>query len=104
MSFFGFTSRKRVDECAKSLAIEFSRLCPLSEHVKGGRNPEKKVEGALAELYKQARAFRQDNKLGVFSRARFAKVFQDELAGLGYLPELSAKVTTALVINALSGD
>lgn len=104
MSFLGFTSRKRVDECAKNLAREFSRLCPLSEHAKGGRNPEKKVEGALTEIYKQARAFRDENHPGVFNRARFAKVFQDELAGLGYPPELFTKVTTALVINALSGD
>ena len=104
MSFFGFTSRKRVDQCAKNLAMEFSRWCPLLEQAKGGRNPEKKVEAALAEIYQQARVFRQENKLGVFSRARFAKVFQDELAGLGYPQELSTQVTTALVINALSGD
>ena len=104
MSFFGLTSRKRGDQCAKNLAREFSQWCPLSEPAKGGRYSEKKVEGALAEIYRQAKAFRQENRLGVLNRARFAKVFQDELAGLGYPPELFTKVTTALVINALAGD
>ncbi len=104
MSLFGFTSRKRVDECAKHLALEFSRLCPLSGHVNSIKNAEKKVESALSGIYREARAFRRQNGLGVFRRARFAKVFQDELARLGYPPELFTKVTTALVVNALSGD
>ncbi len=105
MSFFGLTSRKRVDEGAKKLAREFSRSCPLPKHLsKASRHPEKQVEGALTEIYKQARAFREENRLGVLNKARFAKVFQDELAQLGYPPEVFTQVTTALVINALSGD
>ncbi len=105
MSFFGFASRKRVDEGAKKLAREFSRLCPVPEHLsKASRHPEKQVERALAEIYEQARAFQEKTRLGVLNRARFAKTFQDELAQLGYPPELFTKVTTALVINALSGD
>ncbi|MFN7085117.1 MAG: hypothetical protein ACK4N4_00650 [Burkholderiales bacterium] len=104
MSIFGFTPRKRVDETAKKLAREFFRLCPPAAPAKGGQPSEKKIESALAEIYKQAKAFRRENRLGVLNRARFAKVFQDELAALGYPSESFTKVTTALVINALSGD
>ncbi len=103
MQLFKLTSRRRVDEAASDLAAEFSRLCPLPEKQSGRPPSEKAIERALTEIYAQAQAFRQENRLGTFKRARFAKIFQEELTRRGYQAELVNIVTTALVVTTLSG-
>lgn len=102
MNFFGFTSRKSIDEAASRLARQFSESCPPTPE--RGRDLEKRMAGALNDLYEGARQFRSECHLGVLNRARYAKAFQDELTRLGYPPDVVTKVTTALVINALSAD
>lgn len=103
MKLVGLFSAKRVDDYAKNLAREFSARCPLPTDRQRAQIPQSKIDSALGEIFGQAQVFRRENRLGIFKRARFAKTFQDELAGLGYAPELVTKVTTALVVNALSG-
>src|SRR5574340_775036 len=115
MRLFKLTPRKRVNECASRLAAEFSRHCPLPEDEPkasfegrlkhSGRAPsETAIERAMAEVFAQAKAFRQENRLGVLNRARLAKRFQAELSNMGYPSELVSQVTTALVAAALTGD
>jgi hypothetical protein len=104
MKLFKLTSGKLVDQCASELASEFSRLCPLPEKQTGRPLSERSVERALKEVYGRAKAFRDGNRLGIFNRARLARVFQQELARRGYAPELVTKVTTSLVATALTGD
>lgn len=115
MKLFESASRNLVDGCASNLAAEFSRLCPLPENEPkasfegrpkpSGRTPsEKAIEYALAEIFAKAKAFRRENRLGIFKRARLARIFQDELAKRGYDADLVTKVTTALVAAALTGD
>lgn len=104
MILFRLTSRKLVDACAIDLASEFSRLCPLPEKQAGRPPSEKAIERALTGIFAQAKTFRQDNRLGVFNRARLARIFQDELTRRGYAADLVSKVTTALVAAALTGD
>jgi hypothetical protein len=58
----------------------------------------------MPALYARAKAFRQEKRLGVINRARFAKSFQDELVSLGFAADLVSRVTTALVAAALSGN
>lgn len=103
MGLFKFTSGRRIDEFAKELAGEFSRLYPLSGTAKGGRSSAKAVETALGQIYERAKAFREARRLGVLNRARLARSFQNELLRLGYPGEMVSKVTAALLANALSG-
>ncbi len=104
MKFFSFTSGKVVDTFARQLAQDFVKSCS-----KPGVAPakdksfEKKADQVLISIYARAKAFRQEKKLGVINRARFAKSFQDELTHLGLCAELVGRVTTALVTTALSG-
>lgn len=104
MKLFNLTSGKKVDQCASDLASEFSRLCPLPEKQPHRPLSEIAVERALTQIYARAKAFRQENRLGVFTRARLARAFQSELTKRGYASELVSKVTASLVAVALTGD
>lgn len=102
MKFFNFVCGKLVDSFAKELAKDFAKACPLTGAINGKRDPGKQAEKALADIFKRASSFRQEQRLGVFKRARLAKKFQDELRALGYDADMVNRVTTALVTNALS--
>lgn len=102
MWLFSFTSRKKVDEFAIGLASEFTRLCPVSGKQSGRPLSEQTIDRALSGIYARARSFRQENRLGIFKRARLAKVFQAELLKQGHKADLVGRVTTALVASALS--
>ena len=102
MKLFNFVSGKTVDTFAKELAERFSQSCPLHGSTNKNRDFEKQVQLALNELFDRAKAFRREQGLGIFKRARLAKKFQDELVALGYDTELVGRVTTALVASALS--
>lgn len=105
MKLFKFTSYKVVDAYAKELANDFFRLCAQpGSSASNNKLFEKKVEQALIGIFAQVKIFRKEHHLGIFNRARFAKVFQDEMMRMGYAPELVNEVTTALVAAALSGD
>ncbi len=104
MKFFGFTHGKVVDAYARQLAQDFFTSCSRPGQGAGKDKAfDKKADQVLLGLYARAKAFRQEQRLGIINRARFAKSFQDELATLGYAPDLVKHVTTALVTTALSG-
>lgn len=104
MWFFKFVSNKVVDAFARELVTDFMRQCPLGQKpvMKGGAF-EKKVDAVLSDIYRRAKDFRTEQDLGVFKRARLAKVFQDELSAAGYPADVVNKITTALVASALTG-
>lgn len=105
MKLFSFTSGKAVDAFARQLAQDFSNSCSRLG-VGSGKDKafDKKADQIMVGIYARAKAFRQEKRLGVINRARFAKSFQDELASLGLSPDLVSRVTTALVASALSGS
>lgn len=104
MKLYKFTSRRQVDTVASELAAEFSRLCPPTDKQSGRPVSDKAIERALSQIYSRAKSFRKENRLGIFKRARLAKVFQEELTKRGYSADLVGRVTTALVATALSAD
>jgi hypothetical protein len=106
MKLFSIGLGKLVDAYAKEAAHDLIRLCPLpAEFSKKNKLVfEQKVDHTLVEVFVRVKSFRKEHRLGIFKRARFAKIFQDELTLLGYDPELVSKVTAALVATALAGD
>ena len=105
MKFFSFTSGKVVDAFARQLAQDFFNACSKPGVAQGkDKTFEKKADQVLIAIYARAKAFRQEKRLGVINRARFAKSFQDELVRLGFAADLVSRVTTALVAAALSGN
>ena len=104
MRLFAFTSGKVVDAYARQLAQDFFKACARPVATSGKDKVfEKKAEQVLLSIYARAKAFRQEKRLGIINRARFAKSFQDEMVKLGYSSELAKSVTTALVTSSLLG-
>jgi hypothetical protein len=105
MKLFGWTSNKVVDTRARELAQRLFVLCPQPKEFSKKKSAEfeKRIDGAMRDIFAQAKAFRAEHGLGIFKRARFAKIFQDELMRQGYDGATVGKVTTALVTAALSG-
>ena len=104
MKLFGFTPGKVVDTHARQLAQDFFKACSRPMATSGKDKVfEKKADQVLLSIYARAKAFRMEQGLWVFNRARFAKSFQDEMLKLGYEADLAKRVTTALVTTALLG-
>jgi hypothetical protein len=103
--FFKFTSRKVVEAQARDAALQFYLSCQRSgkKFSPTSKANEKAVQGVMDEVFAKVKVFRVEQRLGIFNRAHFAKIFQDELVKQGMGSELVSKVTTALVTVALSG-
>lgn len=97
-------SGKPLRERAASLVQSFSDRCPLPGGAKRKALSSREIEKALESLYREAAAFSREQRLGIVSRARFAKAFQDELLGRGYPADLVMKITSAVSAKALASS
>ncbi len=91
---------KHIDEFSRELAREFASRCPL-EMFKGShdKKQEKKLGRALNHVYRQAREFRQDRRLGVYGTARLGNGFKWELRELGYAHNFIEEATKGLILS-----
>lgn len=64
----------------------------------------REVESSLAQLYDEAIAIVARQKMGAIRRASFAFAIQQALLDRGFSDQTAAKVTSALVMNALIGN
>jgi len=91
---------KHIDEFARELAREFASRYPL-EIAKGSsdKKQEKKLGRALNYVYRQAREFRQDRRLGVYGTARLGNGFKWELREMGYQYDFIEEATNGLILS-----
>lgn len=102
MLWFRSVSNDLIRDEATRLVHNFSIDCPPPSEARG-QVPEKRAQQALDALYAAAKAFSRQHGLGVWKRAKFAKLCQDELLKKGYQPAMVSKITAALTANALVG-
>ncbi len=90
-----------IDEFSRELAQEFATRYPL-ETAKGSTDKklEKKLGRALNHVYRQARGFRQDRRLGVYGTARLGNGFKWELREMGYEHDFIEEATKGLILSA----
>jgi hypothetical protein len=100
MGFFALLSGKPLRERAASLVQSFSDSCPIAA-AKRKAPSMREVERALEAIYRGAASFSREHRLGVVSRARFAKAVQEELLHRGYPADLVTKITSAVAAKAL---
>lgn len=91
---------KHIDEFARDLAREFASRYPL-EMAKGSpdKKQEKKLGRALNYVYRQAREFRHDRRLGVYGTARLGNGFKWELREMGYQYDFIEEATNGLILS-----
>ncbi len=99
MGLFGSVSGKEVDRFAKKLAEEVSKQYPPALDKGGERTlSEKRLTRILEEVCKQAAAFKEEHKLGVYKKARLGNTFRWELEELGYSKKFIETATEGLVV------
>lgn len=64
----------------------------------------KDVENSLDKLYDEALTLVTRQRMGVVRRASFAFAIQQALLDQGFSGQIAAKVTSALIMNALIGN
>lgn len=89
---------KRVDEFAGELAQQFALSCPLDQM---GRKtlPPRRIAAEARVLCERAARFSDEQRLGVYSKARLGNAFRWKLTDLGYAPELVEELTRELVFH-----
>lgn len=99
MNILAWFSAKDVDGIAKKLADELSKKYPpSSEKDKQKKISEKRLTRILEELYDEAIEFRNNQKLGVYKKARLGNTFRWELHNLGYSDEFVNVATEGMVV------
>jgi len=91
---------KRIDEFSRELAQEFSSRYSLEMATESpDKKTEKKLGRALNYVYRQAREFRQDRRLGVYGTARLGNGFKWELREMGYRHDFIEEATKGLILS-----
>ena len=91
---------RQIDDFSRRLAEQFaSRYPPELSTETSSRKREKKLGRALNHVYKQARDFKQDRRLGVYGTARLGNGFKWELREMGYQHDFIEEATKGLILN-----
>ena len=99
MGLLSSVSSKQVDQFAKSLASDLSRRYPPAMDKGGARKlSQKRLTSILEETFSKAVAFKNENKLGVYKKARLGNTFRWELQELGYSEKFVETATEGLVV------
>jgi hypothetical protein len=99
MGLLSSVSSKQVDEFAKTLASDLARRYPPAMDKGGARKlSQKRLTSILEETFGKAVAFKNDNSLGVYKKARLGNTFRWELQELGYSEKFVETATEGLVV------
>jgi hypothetical protein len=94
---------RKIDDFSRQLAQQFASRFPAEmSTVSSGKKQEKKLGRALNHVYKQARDFKRDRRLGVYATARLGNGFKWELREMGYEHEFVEELTRGLILNVRS--
>ncbi|MCC7484461.1 MAG: hypothetical protein IT529_05685 [Burkholderiales bacterium] len=100
MGWFGTVSGKEVDEFAKGLAQDIAkRYPPTMDRGSAERKiSQKRLTSILEDTFGKASAYREENRLGVYKKARLSNTFRWELQELGYTRRFVEVATEGLVV------
>lgn len=91
---------RKIDDFSRQLAEQFaSRYPPELSAESPNKKREKKLGRALNHVYKLARDFKHDRRLGVYGTARLGNGFKWELREMGYRHDFIEEATKGLILN-----
>ena len=97
---FDWFSGKHIDAFSRDLAREFSSRYPAEMAARlPDKKQEKKLGRALNHVYRQAKEFREEKRLGVYGTARLGNGFKWELRDMGYGNEFIEETTKGLILT-----
>ncbi|MCW5623788.1 MAG: hypothetical protein KIT73_03615 [Burkholderiales bacterium] len=96
---FGWFDTKKVDDFARSLAQDLARRFPPTSEARTDKGAANQLAVVTEGLYARALRFHQENRLGVFRKAKLGNVFRWQLKELGYSERFIESVTKGLVVR-----
>ncbi|MEO8037159.1 MAG: hypothetical protein ABI794_00220 [Betaproteobacteria bacterium] len=95
----GLFDTKKVDDFARSLAQDLARRFPPAGEARTDKGAANQLAVVTEGLYARALRFHQENRLGVFRKAKLGNVFRWQLKELGYSENFVENVTKGLVVR-----
>jgi len=96
---FGLFDTKKVDDFARSLAQDLARRFPPASEARTDKGAANQLAVVSEGLYARAIRFHQENKLGVYRKAKLGNTFRWQLQELGYSSGFIDNVTKGLVVR-----
>lgn len=103
--FFLKLSGKKIDAFARQLAQQIAAKYPPELDTTSKKAiPEKRLTRILEDVFVAARAFKDENKLGLYKKAKLGNSFRWELTQLGYSTEFIELATEGMVVYITRKD
>lgn len=96
---FGMFDTRKVDDFAKTLAQDLARRFPPSSEARTDKGAANQLAVVTEGLYARALRFHQENRLGLYRKAKLGNTFRWQLKELGYTAGFIENVTKGLVVR-----
>lgn len=96
---FGLFDTRKVDDFAGTLAQEFARRFPPANEERTDRAVQSQLAVVSEGTYARALRFHQENRLGMFRKAKLGNTFRWKLKELGYSEPFVERITRELVVR-----
>ena len=97
MALFGFLSNPAVHQFAEALATDLNRRFPPSSEARTDTGAKRQLEIILDGLSNRAIRFQQENRLGIYGKAKLGNSFRWKLNEYGYSKEFIEDATRKIV-------
>ena len=97
MSILKFFDTKELEEFAIVLATDLGRRFPPASEARTDAGAAHQIKVILEGLGARAVRFHEQNKLGIYKKAKLGNVFRWKLTELGYSPEFVERATTTII-------
>jgi hypothetical protein len=97
MALFGLVDTLAIEEFANALADDLGRRFPPASEARTDPGAKHQLNVIIDGLSARAIRFHQQQKLGIYKKAKLANVFRWRLTELGYTKPFVEQVTKAVV-------
>lgn len=97
MAIFGFMDTRELEEFASTLAADLARRFPPASEARTDPGAERQFKIILEGLATRAVRYHEQNRLGVYRKAKLGNVFRWKLKELGYSNEFVEHATEVIV-------
>ena len=94
-----FKRAREIEAFAANLAREFSGRCAPDKASPADKSAALQIARAIDDVCNRATAYRREQKLGMYGKAKLASTFKLELKEMGYSTDFIDALTRQLVLK-----
>src|SRR4249919_2829679 len=99
MGLLKFLDTQELDEFATALALDLSRRFPPASEARTDPGAQHQIKVILDGLAARAVRYHEQNKLGIYKKAKLGNVFKWKLKELGYSDDFAERATKEIVTH-----